>query len=316
MSNHPLPKPLRGIVPPMVTPLKDRDTLDVAGLERVIDHIVAGGVRGLFILGTTGEGPSLGYRLRRELIERAGRLAGGRVPVLVGITDTAFVESAQMARHAADAGADALVLAPPYYMPEGQPELREYLQHLLPELPLPLFLYNMPPLTKVPFELETVRWAMDQPGILGMKDSSGNMTYLNRLRAMLPRRPEWTLLVGPEELLAEAVLLGAHGGVNGGANVFPRLYVELHAAAQAGDLARARALHGHVMQVAERLYTVGRHASSIIKGIKCALACLGLCDDFMAEPFHRFREPERKQIQVAMEELKGLLSDLAKPAST
>src|SRR5678815_760295 len=88
-------QPLRGIVPPMITPLRDRDTLDHDGLEKIIEHLLAGGVSGLFILGTTGEGPSLGYRLRREVIEHTCRLVNGRVPVLVGITDTAFVESLQ-----------------------------------------------------------------------------------------------------------------------------------------------------------------------------------------------------------------------------
>lgn len=295
--------PLSGIIPPLVTPLTGRDTLDGTGLERVIEHVLAGGVHGLFILGTTGEGTSLSYRLRRELISATCQQVKRRVPVLVGITDTAFVESVNLAQHSAECGADAVVLAPPYYMPEGQPELREYLEHLLPELPLPLFLYNMPPLTKVPFELETVRWAMDQPRIAGMKDSSGIALYFNRVRELLPRRPDWSLLVGPEELLAESLLLGAHGGVSGGANVFPGLYVELCAAARRGDLERTRDLHQCVMQVSERLYHVGHHASAVIKGIKCALFCRGICGDFMAEPFHRFREPERKQIQLAVADL-------------
>src|SRR5215831_1347770 len=114
--------PLTGIIPPMVTPLLGRDELDAPGLERLIEHIVAGAVNGLFILGTTGEGPSLSYRLRRELIDRVCRQVKHRVPVLVGITDTAFVESVNVARHAAETGADAVVVAPPYYMPEGQPE--------------------------------------------------------------------------------------------------------------------------------------------------------------------------------------------------
>src|SRR6185436_15234991 len=123
----PFTEPLRGIVPPVVTPLLDRDTLDAAGLERLLEHIIAGGVSGLLLLGTTGEGPCLSYRLRRELIDRACRQVRGRVPVLIGITDTAFVESLALARHAADCGADAVVAAPPYYFPLGQPELQEYL---------------------------------------------------------------------------------------------------------------------------------------------------------------------------------------------
>ena len=300
----PMNSPLAGIIPPLVTPLKDRDTLDGDGLERVIEHVIAGGVHGLFLLGTTGEGTSLSYRLRRELISAACDQVKGRVSVLVAVTDTAFVESVALAHHAEKAGADVVVIAPPYYMPEGQPELREYLEHLLSELPLPLFLYNMPPLTKVPFELETVRWAMDQSRILGIKDSSGSMAYFNRIRELIAQRPDWSLFVGPEELLAESLLLGAHGGVSGGANIFPKLYVELFAAARRGDIERTRALHAVVMQVTGRLYYVGKHASAVIKGIKCALSCLGLCGDFMAEPFHRFREPEREQIGRAVMDLR------------
>jgi 4-hydroxy-tetrahydrodipicolinate synthase len=304
-----LPK-YHGIIPPMVTPLRDRDALDVAGLERLIEHILAGGVHGLFILGTTGEGPSLSYRLRKELIERTCRQVNRRAPVLVGITDTAFQESLNVARWSADAGADALVVAPPYYLPEGQPELQEYLDHLVPELPLPLFLYNMPALTKVAMEPETVRRAMDEPRIIGLKDSSCSMIYLHRILALLPHRPDWPVLVGPEEMLSDSVLAGAHGGVNGGANIFPRLYVKLFEAAKAGDLARVRELHALVMRVSEGLYRIGRHSSAIIKGIKGALALSGTCDDFMAEPFQRFRDPERARVHQILDELNPLLKSL------
>jgi 4-hydroxy-tetrahydrodipicolinate synthase len=303
-------KRYHGIIPPMVTPLRDRDALDVAGLERLIEHILAGGVHGLFILGTTGEGPSLSYRLRQELIERTCRQVNRRVPVLVGITDTAFQESLNVARWSADAGADSLVVAPPYYLPEGQPELQEYLDHLVPELPLPLFLYNMPALTKVAMEPETVRRAMDEPRIVGLKDSSCSMIYLHRILALLPHRPDWPVLVGPEEMLSDAVFAGAHGGVNGGANLFPRLYVKLFEAAKAGDIARARELHALVMRVSENLYRIGRHSSAIIKGIKGALALSGICDDFMAEPFQRFREPERARVRHILDELTPLLKNL------
>jgi 4-hydroxy-tetrahydrodipicolinate synthase len=295
--------PLTGIVPPLITPLRSIDELDVAGLERLVDRVLAGGVSGLFILGTTGEGPSLSYRLRRELIDRVCRQVNGRVPVLVGITDTAFMESVNVARHSADAGAQGLVLAPPYYLPEGQPELLEYLQHLAPQLPLPLFLYNMPALTKVSFELDTVRRAMDEPKIIGLKDSSGNLTYFHRVAGLLSQRPDWSLFIGPEELLADAMFAGGHGGVSGGANVFPRLYVKLAEVARAGDLKRSRELHAQVMRISNSLYQIGRHPSAIIKGIKCALACLGVCDDFMAEPFHRFRAQERQRVESQVHQL-------------
>jgi len=294
----------------MVTPLRARDELDAAGLARLIEHILSGGVSGLFILGTTGEGPSLSYRLRRELITRTCRQVRARVPVLVGITDTAFVESVSLARHAADAGAEALVLAPPYYLPEGQPELQEYLNHLVAELPLPLFLYNMPALTKVQYEMESLRRAMDMPRIVGLKDSSGNLSYFKDAVGLLKHRPDWTLLVGPEELLAESVRAGGHGGVNGGANLFPKLYVQLYRAARAGDGPRTQELHAQVLQNSQSLYRIGHYSSSIIKGIKCALACEGICDDFMAEPFHRFRASERARVERCLPELKASVEKL------
>jgi 4-hydroxy-tetrahydrodipicolinate synthase len=168
----------------------------------------------------------------------------------------------------------------------------------------------MPALTKVTMELETVRRAMDEPRIIGLKDSSCSMIYLHRVLALLPHRPDWPVLVGPEEMLADAILAGAHGGVNGGANLFPRLYVKLFEAARAGDLARVRELHALVMRVSEGLYRIGKHSSAIIKGIKGGLALSGICDDFMAEPFQRFHEPERTRVRQILSELNPTLATL------
>jgi dihydrodipicolinate synthase/N-acetylneuraminate lyase len=310
--SSPLPA-LRGIIPPIVTPLLARDELDAAGLERLIEHMLAGGVHGLFVLGTTGEAPSLSYRLRRELIERVCRQVAGRVPVLVGITDTAFVEAANLSRFAAEAGAHALVLAPPYYYPNSQPELLDYIRRITPELPLPLFLYNMPTHTKTVFDVDTLRRLADLPNIAGIKDSSADMIYFHRLIGILPARPDWSLLIGPEELLAESLLLGGHGGVCGGANLCPRLYVDLYEAAAARQLDRAAALHAQVMRISTTLYRVGRYGSAFIKGLKCALKELGICDDFLAEPFHRFGKEEREQVRVSLASL-GITRDHPRPS--
>lgn len=303
-------QPLTGIIPPMITPLRGRDELDVAGLERLIEHIVSGGVAGVFILGTTGEGPSLSYRLRRELIERVCKQVKRRVQVLVGITDTSFVESISMARCAAEAGADAVVAAPPYYLPEAQPELQEYVDHLVSELPLPLYLYNMPALTKVQFELETVRRALNEPRIIGLKDSSGDLNYFKGATEITRQRPDWSLLIGPEEKLFESLQLGGNGGVSGGANLFPKLYVKLVESYRAGNLPRAKELQEAVQHVSDSLYRIGKYSSSIIKGIKCAACCFGICEDFMAEPFRRFRTAESELVKVRLKEIEGRLSNL------
>jgi 4-hydroxy-tetrahydrodipicolinate synthase len=302
--------PLTGIIPPMITPLRGRDELDVPGLERLIEHILDGGVSGLFILGTTGEGPSLSYRLRRELIERACKQVNQRVPILVGITDTSFVESVNVTRSAAESGADAVVVAPPYYLPEAQPELQEYLDHLVPELPLPLYLYNMPALTKVHFELDTVRRAMDEPRIIGLKDSSGDLNYFKSAAELITRRPDWSLLIGPEEKLFDSLQLGGNGGVSGGANLFPKLYVKVVEAHRAGNLSRAQELQKQIQRVSDSFYRIGKHSSSIIKGIKCALAAMGICNDFMAEPFHRFRATESDLVKSRLKNIEADISAL------
>jgi dihydrodipicolinate synthase/N-acetylneuraminate lyase len=220
-------KRLRGVITPLVTPLKDMDELDVGGLERLVEHVLGGGVSGIFVLGTTGEFSGLSYRLRAELIERVCRQVSDRVPVLVGITDTSITESINLAEKAAGYGAMAVVAAPPYYFPTGQPELIEYFGKLVSRVSLPVFLYNMPLHTKTIMEPATVKAIAADGKVAGLKDSSANMAYFRLLQYIMRDHPNFKLFVGPEEILADAVILGADGGVNGGSNLFPRLYVDL-----------------------------------------------------------------------------------------
>ena len=105
-------KPLSGIIPPLVTPLKDNETLDIESLERLIEHLIAGGVHGLFVLGTTGEEQSLSYDVRKQMIKESCRINRGRLPLLACITDTSIEESIRLAKKAADYGADGVVSAP------------------------------------------------------------------------------------------------------------------------------------------------------------------------------------------------------------
>ena len=303
-----MPKPLRGIIPPMVTPLLDPDTLDQAGLERLIEHILAGGVHALFILGTTGETASLSHRLRCELVERACALVNRRLPVLVGITDTSFVESVKLAGRAAQAGAQALVLGPPYYYTINQQELLEYLRHIVPQLPLPVVLYNIPIYPKPAFAAETVVAASDLPGIIGIKDSSGDMVYFRRLQSLLKHKPDFSLFVGSEQLLAETILLGGHGGICGGANLAPRLYVDLYNAACAKDLPAAQSLHETIMQINETIFDVCQSPWSFIKTLKYALSSMGICSDLPAEPFQHLGDRERDLIRCRLEEMRFMQS--------
>ncbi len=302
MKKTNLPAPLKGVVPPIITPLKDEYNLDEPGLEKLVEHIIGGGVHGLFLLGTTGEGPSLSMKLKYDMVEQSCKNIKGRVPVLVGITDTSFAESIRLAEHAAECGADAVVLAPPYYFPQGQPELLEYLEHLVPRLPLPLFLYNMPSMTKVDIEVGTLKKAAQIDGIVGFKDSSGNMVRYHEFVTAMRGNENFSLLMGPEELLGESVMFGGHGGVSGGANISPKLFVDMYNAATAGDVERMRKLQVAIYEH-RKLYACGRYSSGMIKGVKCALNLMGICSDFMAEPFHAFRAPEREKIAALLKEL-------------
>ncbi len=296
-------KKLCGIVPPLVTPLIDNNTLDIDGLERLIEHVIAGGVHGLFILGTTGEAQSLSFNLRVEMIKQTSKLLKKRLPLLVGISDTSEADSIDLGRIAYESGADALVSAPPYYYATGQPELAEYYEGLIPQLQLPLFLYNMPTHTKVNFAPGTIKRIAENEKVIGFKDSSANGAYFQSVMYEMRDRKDFSIFVGPEEMTAEVVLLGASGGVNGGANMFPRLYVDLYDAAKRADLEKVRELQKTVMQISSTIYNAGCYGSSYLKGVKCALSLLGICSDFVATPFNRFGEEQKSHIRQALDKL-------------
>lgn len=284
---------LKGIIPPMVTPLTDQDTLDTLGLERLIDHILAGGVDGLFVLGSSGEAASLCTSLSKKLIEAAIRHVAGRVPVLVGITDTCLGDCLTKAFYAADQGAQAVVMAAPYYFPISQDDLLRFTEKVAKASPLPVFIYNMPSCTKVAYEIQTLQRLAEMPNICGIKDSSGDMHYFHRLIDLTAVRPDWSVLIGPEELLAEAVMMGGHGGVCGGANIFPELYKALYDAAARGAVEQTQKLHRFVIELSKVIYNGG-----YLPGVKYALEHLGICSGYAAEPL---RGPSANQQRKIIE---------------
>jgi len=296
-------KTIKGIIPPMITPLKGDDQIDREGTVRLTEHILAGGVHALFLLGTTGEAQSLSYKCRYDFVELVCRQVAGRVPVLVGVTDTSLDESVKLAAHAAKCGAVAVVAAAPYYFAPSQQGLIEYYTALADALPPPPFLHNKPAPVKVFLEPATVKTLAEHPNIVGLKDSSANMTYFQTLLYHLGDREDFALYVGPEELTGESVVMGADGGVNGGANIFPELYVQMYYAACNRDVNTMRALQRKIMQISTSLYTVGKYGSSYLKGVKCSLSLMGICDDYMSYPYRRFRTEERARIRKALEAL-------------
>ena len=237
--------PLKGIISPIVTPLLDQDVIDKPGTKRLIDHLIAGDVAGVFLLGSTGEGPSVSSAAKRVFVEYACEVVAGRVPVLVSVSDASFSETVSLAKFVAELQAKdpsvsyAVVFTPPFYFTMGQEELLRYAQSVVKTIPseLAVLLYNIPFLTKTHWSVDVVcrLLAWDEQHnlnqIVGMKDSSGDMTYFEQLCLNTKKiRPEFTLYMGPEHLLQHAMRLGADGGVNGGSNVLPELFVEMHRA--------------------------------------------------------------------------------------
>jgi len=294
--------PLKGIIPPLVTPLNSQQELDIPGLENLIEHQLSGGVHALFILGTNGEGPSLSYRLRKEFVKRSCELVNSKIPVLVGISDSSMAGSLDLADYSQKVGADAVVLAPPYYFPISEMELMEYLETVTPRLALPFLLYNIPSHTKINLTVEIVKRAQEL-GALGIKDSSGDMQHLYSLMEVFKNSPDFSIFTGTEKFLPETIKHGGHGAVAGGANMFPKMFVELYNASVANDLETITRLQEKVLLLYDTIYQVGKHASRYLQGTKCALSVMGICKDYMAPPLSRFNPAQRKQIEEYMEKI-------------
>ncbi len=261
-----------GILTPLVTPLFDDEHLDTASLRRLVDHVIEGGVSGIFLLGTTGEGPNLSEALRREVLERAAECINGRVPLLVNVTGTSFTDNIALASAAKELGATAAVYAGPLYCTISQSDLLAHLGRLAARCPLPLFLYNMPSHTNIAFDVATVARLQASGDIIGLKDSSAKLMYLQDLRCTLG--PDFPLFIGPEELLYPAMIsAGVNGGVNGGSNLFPHIYVGIHDAVRAGDHAEAARLHAVALSVSQQVYRYG-----YLRGLKAALQAAELSE--------------------------------------
>ena len=298
---------LAGIIPPLATPLLDADQVDVHGTARLVEHVIAGGVHGIFILGTTGEGTSLTQGLRHQFVELVSEIVAGRVPLLVGVTDTSMVDALELAEQSYAAGAAAVVTAAPYYLPMSQADLLRYTEELATRLPLPALLYNMPSCTKTEFSIETIQRLSQHPNIIGLKDTSGDLEYYAQAAEIANRIDDFTLLIGPEEKLARSLELGGHGGVSGGANFFPRLYVELYNAAAQGEPGRASELQQLILEVSKAIYGVSDSGARVLQGVKTALAELGICSHIVAPPFRTYDEAERLLIRNALARLTPLV---------
>jgi len=299
--------PLKGIYPPVITPMLGYEQIDKQGVVNLIEHLIQGGVHGLFLLGTNGEAPSLSYELRKEFLKLAIEQAKGRVPVLVAITDASMAGALEMAEYAKQVGADGLVFAPPFYYPIDDNEFTGYVEHIAAKLPLPFLLYNMPTHTKVNISMETIRRAKEL-GALGIKDSSGNLTYIYNVIEEFKSSPDFAIFAGAEQFLPETIINGGHGAVAGGANVFPQLFAKLYDASVAKDMDQIAVLRDKMLQMHRTMYTVGTSFSRITMSFKTALKEMGVINsDYMAEPLKQFTDEEREAVVNHFNNIKKII---------
>lgn len=289
-----------GIIVPLPTPLHSFDRLDVEGLNNLIEHVIAAGVSGISILGHTGEERCLDYKMRQIVISETCSIVDGRTPIFLSISDTSITESYMLANFAATCGVTAMVFSPPYYLTTGQAELVDFYEELLKIIPLPIILYNIESPGQIKIDPQTIMNLLEHPLVVGLKDSSADIIYLNRIIDDVKNlNKDFKVYSGKEEVMFESVLLGCHGCFAGGANLFPELYIELYNAARSNDLSRCLELQSVVMEINKTIYSVGHYHSSYLKGIKCALSLMGIIgDDYMAPPFHKFNIPEREKIKM------------------
>ncbi len=278
------PPRIRGIIPPVPTPFEPDGAIDHHAYENIAAHLQAGGVDGAFVLGSTGECASLSFARRLEAVDAAAAAFVGRMPLLVGIGDPSLDHSLALAEKATDAGADAVVLNAPSYYDISSCEMRDYLDLILPRLPLPVLLYNMPWLTGHTFDEATLKHAIDFPNLIGFKDSSGDLQYFANLVRLAAVRPELAVLVGNDFQYLASLRLGAHGAVAGGAALYPDLFRRLTTAFEEGESTRAEWLQEEIQRLGEQIFSCTGEPSSVFASIKGGLAALGLCGPRMAPP--------------------------------
>lgn len=271
---------LRGVIPPMISPLTTSGQVDVEAVGRVADYILAGGCSGLFVLGGVGEGAWLSTAQRGGIVEATVRATAGRVPVLVGLMLPGTAPARDAALQAAEAGADALVVGTPYYFGVDAASQQRHVEAILSATPLPVLLYNIPQCTHQPLARETVAALAAEPRILGVKDSWGDLPYFQSLLTLKLERPNFRVLQGHEHAAMASLLLGADGLIPGLGNVAPRVLVALVRAARAGDITSCQRLHAQIFELTG-MYT----QTAGLAGLYAACAVLGLARNVPAEPW-------------------------------
>jgi len=261
---------IRGIIPPVATPMQANEDLDLPRLRWFLDHLLAQGIHGVFVLGTNSEFYALDEQEKQQVIATAVEHVRGRVPVYAGTGAETTREAVRLTRMAEREGVNGVSVITPYFVSPSQQEIADHYRRIAESTTLPVLLYSNPSMCGgVKIEAETVARLAEISNIAGIKDSSGDLQNTNEIVRVVPER--FAVLQGRDTLIYPSLLFGARGAVPASANVAASICVEIFEAHERGDAAAAKAAQLRLNPV--RLSLALGTAPG---GVKAALALLGL----------------------------------------
>ncbi|MEJ7931250.1 4-hydroxy-tetrahydrodipicolinate synthase [Ramlibacter sp. AN1015] len=292
--------PITGSIVALITPLQDDGSVDYAGLRKLIDWHIAEGTDCIGVVGTTGESPTVSVEEHREIIRVSVEHAAGRVPVMAGCGANSTAEAIALARYAREVGADCQLQVVPYYnKPTQEGQYRHFKAIAEATGDLPVVLYNVPGRTVADLAHDTVLRLAEVPGIVGIKEATGN---IERAQWLIRDVPEGFAVYSGDDPTAVALMLcGGQGNVSVTANVAPRQMHELCVAAIAGDSRRAMAIQRRLMPLHRWLFVEGNPIP-----VKWAMARMGLCGPTLRLPLTPLSDAAQPAVEQALRD-SGLL---------
>ena len=294
----------QGAVVPVVTPFTAAGAVDEPALERLVEAQIAGGVAGIFVLGTTGEGAYIPREFRRRLVELTVHRAARRTRVFAGLGDVRRAEASEAAVFF-EAGVDAVVAHPPLSERVTEAQLLGWYETLLGSVPGPLLLYNMPTTTGLSIPLDTVEHLLGHPRLAGIKDSENNPQRLDELMERFGGKKDFAVFVGVGALMEKGLKLGADGIVPSVGNLIPEVCQQMYAAAKNADWSTTGSRYSRMNAVAA-LYQKGRNLNESLAALKAAMHCRGVCALQVLPPLRNVSTVELEKIRGQMRELQLL----------
>jgi 4-hydroxy-tetrahydrodipicolinate synthase len=292
-------KPIVGSIVALVTPMHEDGSIDYDRLRRLVDWHIAEGTDCLCVVGTTGESPTVSMEENCEVIRVAVEHAAGRVPVMAGAGANNTREAIELTTFAKKVGADCTLQVVPYYNRPSQEGIYRHFKAIAEAVDLPVVLYNVPGRTVADMLPETALRLAQVPGVIGIKEASGN---IERAAQLVKHAPQgFSIYSGDDGTAIALMLLGGHGNVSVTANVAPRLMREMCAAAIAGDARRATAIHLRLLSLHRQLFCEPSPAPT-----KWALSRLGLCGPTVRLPIVSLTEAGQATVEAALRD-SGLL---------